>query len=60
MEILEDNFTAKTNQLSPRVEDEMISIPFKNYFEKAFAGKTADMFRKDPTALVSWINKTYA
>lgn len=57
MEILEDNFTAKTNQLSPRVEDEMISIPFKNYFEKVFAGKTADMFRKDPTALVSWINK---
>lgn len=57
MEILEDNFTAKTNQLSPRVEDEMISIPFKNYFEKAFAGKTADMFRKDPTALVFWINK---
>lgn len=56
-EILEDNFTAKTNQLSPRVEDEMISIPFKNYLEKAFAGKTAEMFRKDPTALVTWINK---
>ena len=56
-EILEDNFTAKTNQLSPRVEDEMISIPFKNYIEKAFAGKTAEMFRKDPTALVTWINK---
>ena len=56
-EILEDNFTAKTNQLSPRVEDEMISIPFKNYLEKAFAGKTAETFRKDPTALVTWINK---
>ena len=56
-EILEDNFTAKTNQLSPRVEDEMITIPFKNYIEKAFAGKTAEMFRKDPTALVTWINK---
>lgn len=56
-EVLEDNFTAKTNQLSPRVEDEMISIPFKNYLEKAFAGKTAEMFRKDPTALVAWINK---
>lgn len=56
-EILEDNFTAKTNQLSPRVEDEMISIPFKNYIEKAFAGKAAEMFRKDPTALVAWINK---
>lgn len=56
-EVLEDNFTAKTNLLSPRVEDEMISIPFKNYLEKAFAGKTAEMFRKDPTALVAWINK---
>lgn len=56
-EILEDNFTAKTNQLSPRVENEMISIPFKNYFEKAFAGKTTEMFRKDPTTLVAWINK---
>ena len=56
-EILEDNFTAKTNLLSPRVEDEMISIPFKNYIEKAFAGKTSEMFRKDPTALVTWINK---
>ena len=56
-EILEDNFTAKTNQLSPRVEDEMISIPFKNYIEKAFADKTSEMFRKDPTALVTWINK---
>ena len=56
-EVLEDNFTAKTNQLSPRVEDEMISIPFKNYLEKAFAGKTAEVFRKDPTALVAWINK---
>lgn len=56
-EILEDNFTAKTNQLSPRVEDEMITIPFKNYIEKAFAGKTTEMFRKDPTALVAWINK---
>lgn len=56
-EILEDNFTAKTNQLSPRVEDEMITIPFKNYLEKAFAGKTAEIFRKDPTALVTWINK---
>lgn len=56
-EILEDNFTAKTDQLSPRVEDEMITLPFKNYFEKIFTGKTADMFRKDPTTLVAWINK---
>lgn len=57
MEILEDNFTAKTDQLSPRVEDEMITLPFKNYFEKAFDTKTAKRFQDDPTALVAWITK---
>ena len=56
-EILEDNFTAKTDQLSPRVEDEMITHPFKNYFEKAFNGKTAEEFRNNPTTLAAWINK---
>lgn len=56
-DILEDNFTASTGQLSPRVEDEMITLPFKNYFEKAFSKKTADMFRQDPTTLIAWINK---
>ena len=56
-EILEDNFTAKTDKLSPRVEDEMITIPFKNYFEKTFTSKDAEMFRKDPTTLVAWIKK---
>ena len=55
--ILEDNFTANTDQLSPRVEDEMITLPFKNYFEKVFKGKTAEMFRSDPNTLVTWINK---
>lgn len=56
-EILEDNFTASTDQVSPRVEDEMITLPFKNYFEKAFTGKTAEAFRNDPTTLVTWIKK---
>ena len=56
-EILEDNFTAKTDQLSPRVEDEMITIPFKNYFEQAFDKNTVESFRDDPTRLVAWINK---
>ena len=56
-EILEDNFTANTDQLSPRVEDEMITLPFKNYFEKTFTGKTAEEFRKDPAALATWIKK---
>lgn len=55
--ILEDNFNATTNQLSPRVEDELITIPFKQYFEKAFNKKTADAFRADPMKLVEWIKK---
>ena len=53
--ILEDNFNAKTQQVSPRVEDEMIIRPFKAYFEKAFNAKTAESFRKNPAELVAWI-----
>ena len=54
-EILEDSYNATTDQLSPRVEDEMITIPFKQYFEKTFDKKTADSFRNDPTKLAQWI-----
>ena len=36
MDILEDNFNAKSDQLSPRVENEMIITPFKQFFEKTF------------------------
>ncbi len=56
-EILEDSYNATTDQLSPRVEDELITIPFKQYFEKAFSKKTADAFRADPMKLVKWIKK---
>lgn len=56
-EILEDNYNATTAQLSPRVEDEMITIPFKQYFEKVFKKKEADAFRTNPTKLVAWIKK---
>ena len=56
-EILEDSYNATTDQLSPRVEDELITIPFKQYFEKAFSKKTADAFRADPIKLVEWIKK---
>ena len=56
-EILEDNFTAKTDQVSPRVEDEMITIPFKNNFEKNIDAKLQKQFRDDPYQLVLWINK---
>ena len=56
-EILEDSYNATTDQLSPRVEDELITIPFKQYFEKAFSNKAADAFRADPMKLVEWIKK---
>ena len=36
MDILEDNFFAKSDQLCPRVEDEMFILPFKQFFEKEF------------------------
>ena len=56
-EILEDSYNATTDQLSPRVEDELITIPFKQYFEKAFSKKAADAVRADPMKLVEWIKK---
>ena len=56
-EILEDSYNATTDQLSPRVDDELITIPFKQYFEKAFSKKAADAFRADPMKLVEWIKK---
>lgn len=56
-EILEDSYNATTDQLSPRVEDELITIPFKQYFEKVFSKKAADAFRADPMKLVEWIKK---
>ena len=39
MDILEDNFLAKSDELCPRVEDEMIIQPFKQFFEKEFGKK---------------------
>ena len=57
MEILEDNFTAQSSQLCPRVENEMIIRPFKHFFEKAFSKKQADGFRRNPASLVEWIKE---
>ena len=53
--ILDDNFNAKSNQLCPRVENEMIIRPFKQFFENAFPKKEADKFRQNPAELVAWI-----
>ena len=56
MDILEDNFNAKSDELSPRVENEMIITPFKQFFEKEFAKKQV-AFKNDPGLLVEWVKK---
>jgi len=57
MNILDDNFNAPSDQLCPRVEDEMILHPFKQFFAKAFNAKQQATFRNDPSQLVGWIGK---
>ena len=56
MIILEDNFNAKSDELSPRVENEMIITPFKQFFEKEFAKKQV-AFKNNPGLLVEWVKK---
>lgn len=57
MDILDDSFLAGSDQLCPRVENEMIIRPFKRFFEKAFSKADADKFRSNPQNLVGWIKK---
>lgn len=55
--ILEDSYLADGDQLSPRVEDEMIIRPYKQYFSKVFSRKQVEAFRADPSLLVAWTRK---
>ncbi len=57
MAILEDNFNARSSQLCPRVEDEMIITPFKCFLQDVFPKKQADAFRSDPALLAEWVRK---
>ena len=56
MDILEDNMNATSNEVSPRVEYEMILKPYKKFFTKVFR-KDAQKFRNDPSLLVDWVKK---
>ena len=60
MEILEDAYYARSNQLSQRVEYEMITAPFKVELQDAFDAATTERFRKDPTLLVAWVRDNIA
>ena len=53
MEILEDNFTAESDQLCPRVENEMILHPFKHYLREEFLKHNP--MPTDPAQLVKWV-----
>lgn len=57
MSILEDHFNASSNQLCPRVENEMIILPYKQAFEKAFDATWVRKFREDPYQLMLWTKK---
>lgn len=53
-DILEDSYSAKSDQVSPRVENELIIAPFKNRLATYFA-KQAGEFAKDPMRLAAWM-----
>ena len=64
MDILEDNYNATSDQLCPRVENEMIITPFKQYLEKEWLSETAgnedlkpENLQKDPSKLVKWVKE---
>ena len=56
MAILDDSYAAGT-QLSPRVENEMITRTFKAEFRSMFSDKEKRKFQKNPLELVKWIKK---
>lgn len=57
MNILDDNMTAQSSQLCPRVENEMIITPFKHFFEQAVSKADAGRFRQNPDLLAQWVTK---
>ena len=57
MEILEDHFNAKSDQLCPRVENEMIIRPFKQPLQQVFDAATIERFQQNPALLVEWVQK---
>ena len=60
MDILEDNLLAESDQLCPRVENEMIIHPYKRYLREEFlqsAGQSAEYFVSDPSRLVRWVKE---
>ena len=64
MDILEDNYNATSDQLCPRVENEMIITPFKQYLAKEWLSESVgkpelqpENLQKDPSKLVNWVKE---
>ena len=57
LEILDDHFYARSSQLCPRVENEMIILPFKQKLQQVFAPEEIAAFRRDPSLLVRWVRE---
>ncbi|MCH5329036.1 MAG: transglutaminase domain-containing protein [Coprobacter sp.] len=53
--ILEDHLTARSSQLCPRVENEMITRPYKHLLQDAFDDDTRTQLQQDPARLVQWV-----
>ena len=56
-QILEDCYANHSEQVSPRVEDEMLITPFKCFFENYFDQKTVAKFRQNPMEIANWIKR---
>lgn len=54
-QILEDCYANHSEQVSPRVEDEMLIVPFKCFFENYFDKATVSKFRANPMEIARWI-----
>ena len=64
IDILDDHYYAESDQLCPRVESEMLILPYKRIFQQAMADSTWTLadgqrvtgkdFQRDPSLLVKW------
>lgn len=55
IDILEDNMMAESDQICPRVENEMIIHPYKQLLQNAFDTDTKARMCNDPSLLVKWV-----
>ena len=55
IDVLNDAYEAKTDQLETRVENEPVLQPYKKQIASMFDKETTTSFRRDPNLLAEWI-----